>query len=65
MSHDECMVYLSHCQKDLEIDSQTLLNEAYKFKVTNTLLKELEVYYSLRKSSFTVKTGAESPEEVR
>jgi hypothetical protein len=25
MDYDECMVYLSHQQKDLEIDSQTLL----------------------------------------
>lgn len=38
MNFDECMVYLSHSQKDLELDSQTLLQTAYTFKVTKKLL---------------------------
>jgi hypothetical protein len=48
MAYDECMVYLSHCQKDLEIDSQTLLTEAYRYKISNRLLKDLEDFYALQ-----------------
>jgi hypothetical protein len=36
------------CQKDLELDSQTLLTEAFNFKFSNKLLKELEDFYQLR-----------------
>ena len=48
MNYDECMVYLSHCQKELEIDSQTLLQTAYSFKIKRSLLEEIEVFYKLR-----------------
>jgi len=52
MAYDECMVYLSHCQKDLEIDSQTLLAEAFRYKISNRLLKDLEDFYALQQGSF-------------
>lgn len=45
MTYDECMVYLSHCQKELEIDSQTLLREAYTFKISNRLLQDIEDFF--------------------
>lgn len=64
MGYDECMVYLSHCQKELEIDSQTLLTEAYTFKITNSLLQELETFYSLRQISIIV-DGKETAESVK
>jgi len=50
MNFDECMVYLSHCQKELELDSQTLLSQAFTFKLTNSLLLDIEELYSLRNS---------------
>ena len=45
MTYEECMVYLSHCQKELEIDSQTLLREAYTFKISNRLLQDIEDFF--------------------
>lgn len=65
MSYDECMVYLSHCQKDLELDSQTLLREAYSFKVTNTLLKELESFYQLRQIQVFSIEGEETADSLK
>lgn len=65
MGYDECMVYLSHCQKELEIDSQTLLREAYTFKVTNSLLKELESFYQLRQIQVFSHDGKETQESLR
>lgn len=48
MTYDECMVYLSHCQKELEIDSQTLLREAYTFKISNRLLQDIEDFFQIQ-----------------
>lgn len=47
MSYDDIMVYLSHCQKDLELDSETLLKTAFSFKLTYSMLADLELYYNL------------------
>jgi hypothetical protein len=46
------MVYLSHCQKDLEIDSQTLLQEAYSYKISSRLLRDLEELFNLQAQPF-------------
>ena len=48
MNYDECMVFLSHCQKDIELDSQTLMETAFSFKITNSLLQDLELFYRLK-----------------
>ena len=61
MNFDECMVYLSHCQKDLELDSQTLLQTAYTFKVTKKLLEELELFFKLR----VIKKQDQTPDQLQ
>ena len=42
------MVFLSHCQKDIELDSQTLMETAFQFKITKSLLFDLELFYKVR-----------------
>ena len=50
MSYDECMEFLSHCQKDIQLDSQTLLETAFSFKISNSLLQDLELFYRLKEN---------------
>lgn len=50
MSYDECMEFLSHCQKDIQLDSQTLLETAFSFKITNSLLLDLELFFRLKEN---------------
>lgn len=48
MNYEECMEFLSHCQKEIELDSQTLLETAFSFKITKSLLSDLELFYKLK-----------------
>eukprot|EP00347_Sterkiella_histriomuscorum_P004361 403360747 len=48
MDDEECMTFLSSSQKDIEMDSQTLLATAFSFKITNSLLLDLELFYKLK-----------------
>lgn len=48
MNYEDCMVFLSHCQKDIELDSQTLMEAAFSFKITKSLLFDLELFYKIK-----------------
>lgn len=48
MDYEECLEFLSHSSKDIEIDSQTLIETAFSFKITNSLLLDLELFYKLK-----------------
>ncbi|CDW78427.1 tbc domain-containing protein [Stylonychia lemnae] len=48
MNDEECMNFLSSRNKDIQMDSQTLLENAYNFKITDSLLQDLELFYKLK-----------------
>ena len=53
MDYEECMEYLSHSQKDIEVDSQTLIEMALGFKITEKLLNDIQLLYRLRRRKNT------------
>lgn len=48
MNYEDCMVFLSHCQKEVSVDAQGLMESAFDFKITNSLLEDLELFYRLK-----------------
>jgi len=51
MNDEECMEFLSHSSKELYLDSQKLIELAFSFKITNSLLSDLEMFYKMKKNT--------------
>lgn len=48
MNYEQCLEFLSHSNKDIDVDSQTLIEIAFNYKITNSLLADLELFYRLQ-----------------
>jgi len=48
-NYEECMTLLRTYYRDMTVDSQSLLETAFTFKITNSLLADLEKFYAVSK----------------